>query len=104
LVAGAAAIFDINTLGDLTSVGTLAAFAVVCLTVIFLRQTRPDLPRGFTVPLYPVLPILGILSCAWLITTIELRLLIFFAWFILGSIVVYFLYGLHKSKLARGPG
>lgn len=102
VVAGAAAIFDINTLGDLTSVGTLAAFAVVCLTVIFLRQTRPDLPRGFKVPLYPVLPILGILSCFWLISTIEQRLLIFFAWFIAASILVYFVYGMHNSKLAKG--
>ncbi len=102
LVAGAAAIFDINTLGDLTSVGTLAAFAVVCLTVIFLRQTRPDLPRGFTVPLYPVLPLLGIVSCFWLITSIELRLLIFFAWFIGAMILAYFFYGMHNSKLAKG--
>lgn len=103
IVAAAAAFFDINTLGDLTSVGTLAAFAVVCLTVIFLRQTRPDLPRGFTVPLYPVLPILGILSCAWLITTVEMRVLVFFAWFLGGSCILYFVYGMWNSKLSK-PG
>jgi len=102
LVAGAAAVFDINTLGDLTSVGTLAAFAVVCLTVIFLRQTRPELPRGFKVPLYPVLPALGIISCIWLITTVETRVLMFFAWFMAGSVVVYFAYGMWNSKLAKG--
>lgn len=102
LTASAAGFFDINVLGDLTSVGTLAAFAVVCLTVIFLRQTRPDLPRGFKVPLYPLLPILGIVSCAWLITSVELHLLIFFAWFILAAVVLYFLYGMHNSKLAKG--
>jgi len=102
LVAFAAAIFDINTLGDLTSVGTLAAFAVVCLTVIFLRQTRPELPRGFKVPLYPVLPVLGILSCIWLITTVEQRVLLFFAWFMLGAVVIYFAYGMWNSKLAKG--
>jgi APA family basic amino acid/polyamine antiporter len=102
LVAFAAAIFDINTLGDLTSVGTLAAFAVVCLTVIFLRQTRPELPRGFKVPLYPVLPVLGIISCIWLITTVEQRVLLFFAWFMLGSVVIYFGYGMWNSKLAKG--
>jgi basic amino acid/polyamine antiporter, APA family len=102
LTASAAGFFDINVLGDLTSVGTLAAFAVVCLTVIFLRQTRPDLPRGFTVPLYPVLPILGILSCVWLITTVELRLLVFFAGFIAVAAVLYFVYGMHNSKLAKG--
>jgi APA family basic amino acid/polyamine antiporter len=102
LVAFAAAVFDINTLGDLTSVGTLAAFAVVCLTVIFLRQTRPDLPRGFKVPLYPALPVLGILSCLWLITTVEQRVLIFFAWFLAGSVLLYFSYGMWNSKLGRG--
>jgi APA family basic amino acid/polyamine antiporter len=102
IVAFAAAIFDINTLGDLTSVGTLAAFAVVCLTVIFLRQTRPDLERGFKVPLYPVLPVLGILSCIWLITTVEMKVLMFFAWFMAGSVVIYFAYGMWNSKLGKG--
>ncbi|MEZ5916178.1 MAG: amino acid permease [Parvularculaceae bacterium] len=63
IVGVSAAIFDINTLGDLTSVGTLAAFAVVCLTVMYLRRTRPDLDRGFLVPLYPIIPVAGIVSC-----------------------------------------
>jgi basic amino acid/polyamine antiporter, APA family len=102
VVALAAALFDINVLGDLTSVGTLAAFAVVCLTVIFLRQTRPDLPRGFKVPLYPLLPVLGIFSCVWLISTVEVKVLQFFAWFLLGAIVLYFVYGMHFSKLGKG--
>jgi basic amino acid/polyamine antiporter, APA family len=102
LVALAAGMFDINTLGDVTSVGTLAAFAIVCLSVIWLRQTRPDLPRGFKVPLYPVLPIIGILSCLFLIESVEKKVLIFFAWFVLGAIVVYFAYGMWNSKLAKG--
>lgn len=102
LTAGAAGFFDINTLGDLTSVGTLAAFAVVCLTVIFLRQTRPDLPRGFKVPLYPIVPALGIVSCVWLITTVEAHLLVFFGWFIVAAIILYFVYGMHNSKLGKG--
>ena len=102
IVAVAAGFFDINTLGDMTSVGTLAAFAVVCLTVIWLRNTMPDLPRGFKVPLYPVLPALGILSCLYLITTVEVRVLIFFAWFMLGAIVLYFVYGMRNSNLQHG--
>jgi APA family basic amino acid/polyamine antiporter len=101
LVSIAGAVFDINTLGDLTSVGTLAAFAIVCLTVIYLRNTRPDLERGFKVPLFPVTPVLGILSCLYLITTVEERVLKFFAVFLAGSIVVYFLYGFWFSKLGR---
>ena len=70
IVAFAAGFFDINSLGDMTSVGTLAAFAVVCLSVIWLRRTHPEIPRGYRVPLYPVVPALGIASCLWLITTV----------------------------------
>lgn len=101
VVAIAAGVFDINTLGDLTSVGTLAAFAIVCFTVMYLRRTHPDLERGFKVPLYPVTPVLGIVSCLYLITTVEMRVLIFFAWFVAGSVIVYFLYGTHNSKLGK---
>ncbi|RZM06296.1 MAG: amino acid permease, partial [Sphingomonas sp.] len=63
ITAFAAGFFDINVLGDMTSVGTLAAFAIVCLSVIWLRRTHPEIPRGFKVPLYPVLPALGIVAC-----------------------------------------
>jgi APA family basic amino acid/polyamine antiporter len=101
LVSIAAAVFDINTLGDLTSVGTLAAFAIVCFTVIYLRRTRPDLERGFTVPLFPVLPAIGILSCLGLIFTVEQRVLSFFGYFLAGAIAVYFVYGVWNSKLGR---
>ena len=98
----AAAIFDINALGDMTSVGTMAAFAIVCVSVIWLRRTHPEIPRGYRVPLYPVVPLLGIASCVALIFTIETRILIFFVWYTLAMIVVYFLYGMRKSKLASG--
>jgi APA family basic amino acid/polyamine antiporter len=102
IVACAAGFFDINTLGDMTSVGTLAAFGIVCLTVIWLRRTHPDIPRGYRVPLYPVLPALGILSCFALIFTVETRVLIFFAWYTAIMIVLYFLYGMRNSELAKG--
>jgi len=102
ITACAAAFFDINFLGDATSVGTLAAFAIVCVSVMYLRKTNPDLPRGFTVPWYPVLPILGVVSCIGLITTVEAKVLIFFGWYVLGAIVLYFIYGMHNSRLAKG--
>lgn len=101
LVAVAAGFFDINILGDLTSVGTLAAFAIVCLTVIWLRVTAPDLPRGFKVPLGPLLPILGIGSCLYLITAIETKVLWFFAYYSVGAVLVYFAYGIHFSRLRQ---
>jgi basic amino acid/polyamine antiporter, APA family len=100
--ASAAGFFDINFLGDATSVGTLAAFGIVCLTVIWLRRTHPDITRGYRVPLYPVLPALGIVSCFALIFTVENRVLVFFAWYVLAAIVLYFVYGMHNSELAKG--
>jgi len=101
-VATAGGFFDINFLGDATSVGTLAAFGIVCLTVIWLRQTHPEIPRGYRVPLYPVLPALGILSCFALIFTVEDRVLRFFGWYLIGAIILYFIYGMHNSELAKG--
>ena len=102
ITAVAAAFFDINTLGDMTSVGTLAAFGIVCLSVIWLRRTHPNIPRGFRVPLYPVLPALGIVACFALIFTVENRVLVFFGWYTLAAIVLYFVYGMHNSQLRKG--
>jgi APA family basic amino acid/polyamine antiporter len=102
ITAIAAGFFDINVLGDMTSVGTLAAFAIVCLSVIYLRRAAPELPRGFSVPLYPVLPVLGIVSCLYLITTVPWDVLKFFLWYMAGGVVLYFLYGIHNSNLQRG--
>jgi APA family basic amino acid/polyamine antiporter len=102
LTATAAAFFDINLLGDATSVGTLAAFGIVCISVMYLRSSNPDLPRGFTVPLYPVLPILGVLACFGLIYTVEARVLKFFGIYLLILIPLYFVYGMRHSRLAKG--
>ncbi len=101
-VAVAGGFFDINFLGDATSVGTLAAFAIVCLTVIWLRRTHPEIPRGYRVPFYPVVPALGILTCVWLISTVPAHVLIFFGWYVLGAVILYFVYGMHNSELAKG--
>jgi APA family basic amino acid/polyamine antiporter len=104
ITAIAAAFFDINTLGDMTSVGTLAAFGIVCLAVIWLRKTHPHIPRGFHVPLYPVLPAFGIVACFALIFTVETRVLVFFAWYSLAAVAMYFIYGMHNSRLNKGLG
>ena len=102
ITAIAAGFFDINVLGDMTSVGTLAAFAIVCLSVIYLRRAAPELPRGFKVPLYPVLPALGILSCLYLITTVPWGVLQIFLWYTLGMSALYFVYGMRNSNLQHG--
>ena len=102
VTAIAAGFFDINLLGDATSVGTLAAFAIVCVSVIYLRRTAPDLPRGFSVPFYPVLPVLGVFSCFYLITSVPQEVLTFFYWYLAGGALLYFVYGMHNSRLAKG--
>jgi basic amino acid/polyamine antiporter, APA family len=102
VTATAAGFFDINVLGDMTSVGTLAAFAIVCLSVIYLRRAAPELPRGFKVPLYPVLPVLGILSCLYLITTVPPNVLMFFVYYMIGAVALYFAYGIWNSNLQHG--
>lgn len=102
ITAIAAGFLDINLLGDATSVGTLAAFAIVCLSVIYLRRSAPELPRGFKVPFYPVTPILGILSCAYLITTVPWSVLKLFLIYMGVGVVIYFLYGIRYSNLQTG--
>jgi APA family basic amino acid/polyamine antiporter len=59
-----AAFVPLDVLVNLTSMGTLIAFAIVSLGVIILRRTQPDLPRGYRVPLYPVVPVLSVGSAA----------------------------------------
>src|SRR5207247_6613679 len=62
-VGGVAAVVDIGSLADLTNIGTLFAFILVCLGVIILRRTDSDRPRPFRVPMSPVFPILGVVFC-----------------------------------------
>ena len=100
LVSLAAAVYDINQLGDLTSVGTLVAFGLVCFSVIWLRRARPDLPRQFRVPGYPVVPALGVLACMWLAWFgVEPELRWWFAKYLAVAVVVYFLYGFWVSPM-----
>ena len=105
VVALAAGLTPIGTLGNLVSIGTLMAFVIVSLGIIVLRRTRPDLPRPFRMPLVPLLPILSalvsfllMLSLPW--STWE-RLII---WMVIG-IAVYFAYGYRHSRLgSRNAG
>jgi basic amino acid/polyamine antiporter, APA family len=86
-------------LWDLTSLGTLTAFIVVSVGVMILRQTRPDMPRGFRVPFYPVLPILSILSSLYLIWNLNPRTFELFGVWLVFAAAFYFLYSIKKSKL-----
>jgi APA family basic amino acid/polyamine antiporter len=104
LVTGAAAtiiagIFPLNVLGELISIGTLLAFAIVSLGVIVLRRRRPDLARPFRVPGYPWVPLAGMAVCLGLMASLPgdtwLRLVV---WLMLGF-VVYGAYGVKHSRL-----
>jgi basic amino acid/polyamine antiporter, APA family len=85
--------------GDLTSIGTLLAFALVCVGIIIMRKADPDHPRPFRTPLVPLVPILGALLCLAMIFSLDNRtLLVAFLWMLLG-LVIYFSYSKQKSKL-----
>ena len=89
--------------GDLTSIGTLLAFVLVCLGVIILRKTDPALVRPFKTPLVPIVPILGILVCTAMIVSLwGTTLLSALGWMILG-LIIYFNYSKKNSKL-QNPG
>ena len=85
--------------GNLTSVGTLLAFVLVCIGVILLRKTDPTLVRPFKTPLVPLVPILGIVICSAMILSLWGSTLFYsFAWMVLG-LVIYFAYSKKNSKL-----
>ncbi|MFE3291169.1 amino acid permease [Rhodococcus sp. NPDC059234] len=101
VVAVLAALFPMGTLEEMVNIGTLFAFVLVCLGVLVLRRTRPDLPRGFRVPLVPLVPVLAVAACGWLMLNLSVETWIrFVVWMVVG-VAVYFAYGYRKSVLGR---
>ena len=98
-IAALAAVFPLDILGDLVSMGTLIAFVAVCAGVLILRHTQPDLPRTFRVPWAPVTCVLGVLSCLGLLYWEN-----WYQWLMLGiwtviGMAIYFGYGRRHSHL-----
>jgi basic amino acid/polyamine antiporter, APA family len=98
LIAG---LMPLGDLAELVNIGTLAAFAFVCLGVIILRITQPELPRPFRSPFSPLFPVLGMLSCGGLMLFLPaLTWLRFVIWLVIG-LIVYFTYSINNSQLSE---
>jgi APA family basic amino acid/polyamine antiporter len=110
LVGAVAALFagfkGLDFLGDITNVGTLVAFGIICLTVIYLRFARPDLNRPFKMPgwLAITVALLGAVMCFVLFMSLmaNAHMRQFFGIYLAGGVVIYFIYGMWNSKLGRG--
>ncbi len=101
VIAIMAGFIPINFLAEMTSIGTLVAFVVVSLAVILLRIREPNLERGFKVPFYPVLPILSILGCFWIIGSLRpITILVFLVWTAV-IIGLYLIFGRKNSVLGK---
>ena len=100
-VAIVAGFTQIQVVGEMTSIGTLFAFVVVCLAVLILRVRRPNAPRSFKVAGGPIVPVLGILSCLYLMMSLPVITWVrFLVWLDIGMIIYWF-YGRTKSPLAN---
>ena len=100
-VAVMAGFLPLSILAEMTNIGTLFAFVIVCGAVMVMRKTNPDAKRPFRAPLVPLVPILGILTCLLLMFSLPAgnwyRLII---WLLIGF-AIYFLYGRQHSVMAR---
>lgn len=95
-----AAFVPISLISHMTSIGTLLAFIMVCIGVIILRYRRPEHPRSFKVPLFPLIPILGILTCLLMMIFLDIDTWIRLSLWLLVGIGIYLLYGHRHSRRA----
>ena len=104
IACGFAGFMGLDELANLTNVGTLFAFAIVCVTVVYLRYARPEVLRPFRAPLSPFTPIAGAVMCFFLLMSLMAHegTRNFFLVYLAGGIVLYFAYGMWNSKLGKG--
>jgi APA family basic amino acid/polyamine antiporter len=101
-VSAFAAFVPARVVGEMTSIGTLFAFILVCIGVWVMRKKMPELPRAFKTPMVPLVPILGIATCLFMMVFLPMdtwiRLLV---WMLIG-LDIYLVYGAKNSKLGNG--
>ncbi|NUM74676.1 amino acid permease [candidate division KSB1 bacterium] len=100
-VALISAFANINEIVELTNIGTLFAFALVCAGIIILRYKEPHRPRAFKTPFVPLVPLLGIGSCVYLMAGLPWVTWVRFAAWLGAGLLIYLLYGYHRSKLHK---
>jgi APA family basic amino acid/polyamine antiporter len=101
LISLLAGLLPINFLAEMTSIGTLVAFLIVSIGVMVLRQRQPDLPRGFKVPLYPLVPLGSIAGCIWIIQDLRaVTIWVFIGWSSV-ALLWYLFYGRHHATLGK---
>ena len=102
LVSLFAAFIPARIVGEMTSIGTLFAFILVCIGIIVMRKALPDAPRAFRTPLVPFIPIMGVITCLYMMIALPpdtwIRLIL---WMIIGM-DIYLTYGARKSRLGNG--
>ena len=101
VVAVGALFMDENEIYDLTNIGTLSAFAIVCVGVLVLRRTDPDRTRPFRVPALPLVSIVGAAACIYIMFGLPRHAWERFGiWLVIG-LIIYFAYGFSHSRLRR---
>ena len=104
MVGAGATFFPIGALEEMVNIGTLFAFVLVSVGVVILRRTRPDLHRGFRTPMVPLVPVLSVLACLWLMLNLTVETWLRFVIWMLIGFAVYALYGRKHSLLGRRGG
>jgi APA family basic amino acid/polyamine antiporter len=100
-VALLAGLIPIGRAAEITNIGTLFAFTLVCGAVLVLRKTRPDQRRPFKTPFVPVVPILGMLACLGIMSFLPAITWKWFVGWMLVGLALYFAYGYRHSRLGR---
>jgi APA family basic amino acid/polyamine antiporter len=94
-----AGLVPVSDLGHMVSIGTLFAFTLVCIGIMVLRKSLPDVVRPFRTPWVPFVPVMGIIVCVYLMYTLPAE-----SWYRLGiwmalGVIIYFIYGKKHSKV-----